>query len=143
MLVPSSATQIFQVPFSITVTVEAPAGGEGEPPAPPTTVPAVTRSFEDPGVTITASIGQVIIAGKYTTILPTTWEWLDNASEKKSTLVPPSVGDFTKITKMAAPSSLTEVCTYIIDGETFTHTVSLGSYTTGRDAMLNLLKEVK
>ena len=148
MLSPAAATQVFQEDFSITIQVmEASAGGgEGEEPAPPTpstTVPTVTRSFEDPGVTVTPSAGQVVISGKYTSILKMSWQWIDNANNLVTTVEPPKKGEYTKITKMDAPPSLTEDCTYTIGGESFVHTVTLVSYSKGRDALLDLLKDVK
>lgn len=142
MLVPSSATQTFQVPFSITVQVMT-AGGDENPPGPSTSVPTVTRSFTDIGVTVTPSLGQVVIAGTYKTILTTTWQWLNNAGTLVTDVVPPSPGEYTKIVKMDAPADLTKDCVYTIDGSSFTHTVSLVTYTTGRDAMLALVKGAK
>lgn len=148
MLSPTTGTAVYQTPFTITVQVLSEAGGGGGEeggggPAPSTTVPIVTRSFEDPGVTVLPEVGQVTISGKYVAIMKTSWQWLDNNGVLQTTQVPPAAGEFTKITKYDAPPNFTEDCTYTIDGEPFVHTVSLGSYSTGRDVLLNLLKEVK
>ena len=144
MLTPASATQVFLEEFSLTISVEVPGGeaGEGEeplPPTPSTEVPVVTRSFEDPGVTVTASAGQVTIAGKYTTILPTTWKWLDLNGNQVVDTEPPAEGQYSKLFQMDAPPTLTKDCVYSIGGEDFTHTVTIVTYDTLRDKMLDLV----
>lgn len=144
MLTPTSATQVFLEEFSLTISISTPGaeGAEGEPPAPPepsTSVPTVTKSFDDPGVTVTTAAGEVTISGKYTTILQTTWKWLDLDGNEVVDTVPPEEGKYTKLFQMDAPPNLTKDCVYSIDGEDFTHTVTIVTYDTLRDKMLDLI----
>jgi len=113
-------------------------GGSSPPPAPPQTIPVVTASYTDSGVTITAELAKVTISGKYTTIIKTHWEWLDLTGAPQSGSSAPPTGTFKKITKVDSPVNLKETCIYTIDGATFTHTVDLVSY----DKIGNLLKSL-
>lgn len=145
MLTPSSATQVFGETFSITITVSSsePGATPEDPPVetPSTEVPTVTRSFNDPGVTVTAAAGSVTISGKYTSILPTTWKWLDLSGAEKTGVAPPAVGTYSKIFQMDAPPALTAQCVYTIGGEQFVHTVTLVTYDTLKNTLLDLLSK--
>ena len=143
MLTPSSATQVFGETFSITITVSSsePGATPEDPPVetPSTEVPTVIRSFTDPGVTVTTGPGTVTIAGKYTSILPIMWKWIDLTGAEKSGVAPPEEGTYSKIFQMDAPPSLSEYCVYIIGGDMFVHTVTLVTYDTLKNKLLDLL----
>lgn len=145
MLSETTGTVVFGTSFSVTIDVLSevvdPETGESTT-APGDTVPVVTRSFDDPGVTVTTEIGKVTIAGTYRKIIVTSWNYIDLAGEIKTSLVTPEVGKFSKITKVDSPANLTEQCIYTINGETYTHTVDLGSYTKIADTLKDLLKTV-
>ena len=147
MLTPSTATVVFNTTFTQTITVSTSETVEGVDPetgeptsevitTPSTTVPVVIASFTDPGVTITTAPGSVTLSGKYTSILPVTWKWLDLNNVQQTGKEPPADGEYNKIFQMDSPSNLTEDCTYTIDGESFVHTVTLVTYDTLRDTML-------
>lgn len=146
MLSVTTGTVVFGTPFTISIDVFSeevdPETGETTTTA-GTEVPVVTKSFDDPGVTVTAEIGKVTIAGTYRKIIVTSWDYLDLNGELKTVQVTPEIGTFTKITKVDSPAKLKEDCVYTIDGETFTHTVDLGSYTVVADTLKQLLKTVK
>lgn len=143
MLSTTAATQVFGQTFTLTITVSSsePGALPEDPPVetPSTEVPTVTRSFTDPGVTVTTAPGSVTIAGKYTTILPTTWKWLDKNNVQQTGVEPPAAGTYNKLFQMDAPPTLTATCIYTISGETFTHTVTLVTYDTLRDTMMTLI----
>ena len=131
------ATQFTQV---ITVTVEGTDPTTGQPTTGPSdTVPTVTASFTDPGITITPAVGQVTISGMYKTIIKTNWTYLSLTGDSVTSTSAPDVGKFTTITKVDSPPNLSEVCTYTIGSETFTHTVNLGSYSGIGDLLKSLL----
>ena len=148
MLDITAATVVFGDEFTqvINVVPDTPpdSGGSGgdpppaPPPTPPQTIPVVTASYTDPGVTIKAELAKVTISGKYTTIIKTHWEWLDLTGAQQSGSSAPPQGTFKKITKVDSPANLKETCIYTIDGATFTHTVDLVSY----DKIGNLLKSL-
>jgi hypothetical protein len=148
MLDITAATVVFGDEFTqvINVVPDTPpdtGGGSGDPPAdpplaPPQTIPIVTASVTDPGVTIKAELAKVTISGKYTTIIKTHWEWLDTTGAQQSGSSAPPTGTFKKITKVDSPTNLKETCIYTIDGATFTHTVDLVSF----DKIGNLLKSL-
>ena len=147
MLTPSSATVVFNTEFTQVITVSTSETVEGVDPetgeptssvveTPSTVIPTVTASFKDPGVTITTAPGTVTLSGKYTSILPVTWKWLDLNNVQQTGKEPPANGTYNKIFQMDSPPSLTETCTYSIDSESFVHTVTLVTYDTLRDTML-------
>ena len=84
---------------------------------PSTTVPVVTADFVDPGVTVTPTVGQVTISGRYKTIIQTHWEYINLTGGITTTDIAPELGTFEMITKVDSPPRLKEVCTYTIDGE--------------------------
>lgn len=145
MLSATTGTVTFGSSFTITIDVFSeeidPETGETTT-TPSETAPVVTKSFDDPGVTVTAEAGKVTIAGTYRKIIVTSWSYLDLAGTLKTTQVVPEIGTFSKITKVDSPAKLTETCVYTIDGETFTHTVDLGSYTVVANTLKELLKAV-
>lgn len=152
MLQPASGSVTFGDQFSITINVvsesTAPDPLTGDPvttTTPSTVVPTVTRSFNDPGVTVTTAPGSVTISGAYQTIIPITWHYLDmNGAEQTAPSSPP-VGTFKKIVQVDSPPTLTQTCTYTITTETaenFVHTVTLGSYTTIANKLKSLLATV-
>ena len=137
MLTPASGTVTFGEQFSITITVTSesstvdPVTGETTTTSTPSNeVPTVTASFSDPGVTITTEPGSVTISGKYTTIIPISWTYLDHNMQPVTVPTAPATGIYEKITKVDSPPALTATCTYTISGESFVHTVTLGSYAT-------------
>lgn len=154
MLTPSAATVVYNTEFTITVTISTVETVEGTDPetgeptstpveTPSTEVPVVTRSFNDPGVTVTPGAGSVTISGKYTAILPVTWKWLDLSGAQKSGDQPPAPGTYYKLFQMDSPPKLSEDCVYTIGGETFTHTVTLVTYDTLKNKMLELIAGAK
>ena len=130
-------TVLFSNTFTTTINVLV-TDANGENTTTSLTIPSVSISFIDPGVNVSVSTGTVNIYGAYTTILPTKWTYLDVNSNMISSLVPPSVGQYSKIVQVDSPPMLTQNCIYTIDGEQFTHTVTLGSYT----QIANKLKEL-
>jgi hypothetical protein len=157
MLDITAATVVFGDEFTqvINIVPDTPpeGGGSGDPPPDPPPAPApvilpvVTASVTDAGVTVKpeliytgniATAAKVTISGKYTTIIKTNWEWLDNTGAQKSGSSAPPTGTFKKITKVDSPANLKETCIYTIDGLTFTHTVDLVSF----DKIGNLLKSL-
>jgi hypothetical protein len=149
MISPTSGTVTFGVPFSVTISVfsesESTDPDTGLPVTtqePSTTLPVVTASFNDPGVTITPSIGQVIIAGTYQTIIQTSWSFIDLSGNKVTQPQAPTVGTFKTIFKVDSPPRLTETCTYTIDGSPFVHTVSLGGYSGIANTLKSLMATV-
>jgi hypothetical protein len=138
MLSPTSATVSFATQFTLTINVLIESTDpDGEPSTTPsTTIPVVTRSYVDPGVTISKSAGKVILSGQYLNIIPLSWSYIDLNNQQQTITTTPVVGTFKTIFKVNSPSRLTETCTYTIDGQTFTHTVSLPSY----DPIANALK---
>lgn len=145
MLSITAATVTFATPFTqeIDVTVDTTDPDTGETTqGPSTTVPVVTASFTDPGVVITKEIGKVTLSGMYRQIIVTPWQYIDLTGAIVTTQVTPALGTFKTITKVDSPSSLTATCVYTIDGETFTHTVTLGSYTVIANTLKSLLATV-
>lgn len=120
------STQFTVVITVLSTTVDPTTGIETTGPS--TTVPVVTASYTDPGVTIKPEIGQVTISGQYKTIIKTTWHYLDLNRVQVTSDAAPDTGKFSMITKVDSPANLKETCVYTIDGETFTHTVDLVSY---------------
>lgn len=143
MLTPSSGTVTFNEQFTVTITVSTESGPVdpetgGATQEPSTEIPTVTASYNDPGVTITTAPGSVTISGKYISIIPISWTYLNNSKQSVTSSVAPNIGEYYKITKVDSPSSLTATCTYTIGTEPFVHTVTLGSYST----IANLLKSL-
>ena len=138
MLSPTSATVSFATQFTQTiyVLIESTDSDGESTTTQSTTIPVVTRSYNDPGVTISTSPGRVIISGLYRNIIPLSWSYIDLNNQQQTITTTPVVGTFKKIFKVNSPSRLSETCTYTIGGETFTHTVSLPSY----DPIANALK---
>jgi hypothetical protein len=64
------------------------------------------------------------------------WKWLDLSNSQQSGTTPPAEGTYNKIFQLDSPPSLTEICTYSIDGDSFVHTVTLVTYDTLRDTLL-------
>ncbi len=149
MLVPASGTVTFGEQFSVTIqvvtessTVDPETGLTSTTTSPTTEIPTVTASYTDPGVTITPAPGQVTISGKYTSILPISWTYLNNSKQSVTSPTAPAAGSYLKITQVDSPPKLTEVCTYTIAGEPFAHTVTLGSYTTIANQLKGLLAAI-
>lgn len=149
MLTPASGSVTFNEPFSVTITVTTeesttdPTTGETTTGSIPSTeIPTVTASFTDPGVTITKGPGTVTISGKYTSIIPINWTYLNTSGQTVTSTVAPAVGTFFKITKVDSPPMLTATCTYTIGSEPFVHTVSLGSYSTIANQLKSLLATI-
>lgn len=146
MLVPTSGTVTFNETFSVTInvvtessTVDPETGLTTTTTVPSTEVPVVTASFTDPGVVITTAPGSVTLSGKYISIIQTTWHYLDNNKLLVTSPSAPTTGSYYKITQVDSPTKLTETCTYTISGESFVHTVTLGSYTTIANQLKSLL----
>lgn len=149
MLVPASGTVTFGENFTVTIqvvtessTVDPETGQSTTTTSPTTEIPTVTASYNDPGVTITPAPGQVTISGRYTSIIPITWTYLNNSKQTVTSPTAPAIGTFYKITQVDSPPNLTETCTYTISGEAFVHTVTLGSYSTIGNQLKNLLATV-
>jgi len=145
MLSVTAATVGMATPFTqvIDVLVETidPLTGETVT-GPSTTVPVVTASFIDPGVIIKPEIGKVTISGLYRKIIITSWTYINLSDSSVTEQLAPELGTFKMITKVDSPANLKEICTYTIDGETFTHTVDLGSYSGIADTLKTLLATV-
>jgi hypothetical protein len=109
---------------------------------PSTTIPVVTASFIDPGVVIATEIGKVTISGLYRKIIITSWTYINLSDTIVTEQLAPELGTFKMITKVDSPANLKEICTYTIDGEAFTHTVDLGSYTGIGNTLKTLLATV-
>jgi hypothetical protein len=107
-----------------------------------TTPPVVTASFTDPGVVITTSPGSVTISGLYRAIINTHWTYTALDGTTVTSVVAPAPGTFKLITKVDSPVNLKETCIYTIDGESFTHTVDLGSYSGIATTLKSLLATV-
>lgn len=145
MLSITAATVVFGQPFTqvIDVLVEGVDPLTGEPSSGPSTeIPTVTASFVDPGVVILAEPGKVTISGTYQAIIQTSWTSIATSGALQTSLVPPAIGTFQKITKVDSPSSLTQPCVYTIGTDTFTHTVDLVSYTGIANTLKSLLATV-
>jgi hypothetical protein len=150
MIDSTAGTVTLSTPFSITLTVSTESGASGAEGGSSGTVsdiPRVTTSLTDPGVTITTAPGSVTIAGKYIAALKTKWHWLDSEMKPVSGDAPPAVGAFSKVTGVDSPTSLTNTVVYTITSsagtDTFTHTVTLGSFSTIADLLTGLLASVK
>lgn len=145
MITPSSNSVVLSTPFTLTISVSVSDGMEGSTPV--TDVPTVISSLNDPGVTVTTAPGSVTIAGAYVAALPTKWHWLDFSMTEHTTDVPPTVGKFSKVTGVDSPSVLTKDVTYTITSsageDTFTQTVSLGSFSNIATVLKTLLASVK
>lgn len=145
MLSVTEATIGMATPFTqvIEVQTEEVDPTTGEPVlVPSTTVPTVTASFNDVGVVITREIGKVTLSGLYRQIIVTSWTYINLSDQIVTTDMAPALGTFKMITKVDSPANLKETCIYTIDGETFTHTVDLGSYTGIADTLKSLLATV-
>ena len=136
MLIPPLAIQEFNKEFSIKIDVLV-----GTPPlvVPLPAKPDFSMPYRDPGITVTASDGSVTISGKYTEILKTTWTWLDKDYVSHTTSYAPKEGEYSKITAMETPPMVQKDCIYTINGETFTHTVTIITYDRLKDEMTALL----
>ena len=142
MLSVTSATIAPATQFTLVITVsdviiDPETGATSTSPS--SSVPTVTASFADPGITIAPAVGQVTISGMYKTIIKTEWTYLTLAGASVTSPQAPDVGTFKTITKVDSPPSLTELCSYSIGGETFAHTVDLGSYSGIADLLKSLL----
>lgn len=140
MLIPPLAIQEFNKEFSITINVLT---GVAPFLIPLPTEPDVVADFVDPGIVITKNDGSVTISGKYTEILKTTWTWLDKDYVSHTTDQAPNEGEYSKITAMSAPPVYKKDCIYTINGEAFTHTVTIISYSILRDQMQALLERAE
>lgn len=145
MLTPTSYSVQLSTPFTQTISVSTQdIEGVGTPVS---DVPTVTSSLTDPGVTVTTAPGSVTIAGAYTSALPTKWHWLDFNMAQQTSDAPPAAGTYSKITGVDSPTELTKVVTYTITSsagtETFSVTVSLGSYSNIANVLKTLLASVK
>ena len=145
MLSTTTATVVFNTQFTQVVEVLSesvdPETGESSS-TPSTSVPVVTSSFDDPGVTITPEAGKVTISGKYKKIIKTSWTYINTSGAIVTSDTAPDAGTYKMIVKVDSPANLKENCIYTIDGETFTHVVDLGSYTTIADQLKGLLAAV-
>lgn len=145
MLTVTEATVGMATPFTQVIDVQDETIDEltGETILVPSeTVPVVSASYTDPGVVITTEVGRVTISGLYRSIIVTSWTYIDLNKALVTTNMAPELGTFIMITKVDSPANLKEVCTYSIDGETFTHTVDLGSYTGIANTLKSLLATV-
>ena len=146
MLSITAATVQFYNTFTLEILVssESVDPSTGDPVSTPSTdVPTVTADYIDSGVMIETSTGTVTITGKYTSIIPITWHWLDLDYQPQSASVAPEAGTYSKITKVDSPPFLSKDCTYTIDSlvgsDTFVHTVTLSSYSTIGTALRSLV----
>lgn len=149
MIDSTAATVSLSTPFSVTLTITSDSGAsgaDGGSSGTVTDVPIVTSSLNDPGVTVTPGPGTVTIAGKYIAAIKTKWHWLDLSLQQQSGDTPPAIGSFSKITAVDSPTSLTNTVVYTITSsagtDTFTHTVTLGSYSKISDLLKSLLASV-
>jgi len=145
MLSITEATVGMATPFTqvIDVLVEEVDPETGETTLVPSeTAPVVTASFSDVGVVITPEVGKVTISGLYRQIIVTSWTYFDLEGKAITSNMAPEIGTFKMITKVDSPANLKEVCTYTIEGETFTHTVDLGSYSGIANTLKSLLATV-
>lgn len=142
MLDTTTGSVNFQTPFEVTLTVTV----DGVTPI--TDIPAVTADFEDPGVqVIVSNNGNITIKGSYKSIIPVSWEWIDLERKTQTGKVVPEAGTYEKITKVESPSLLSKSCVYTIVSEagtdTFTHTVSLSSWSVIADTLTTALAGAK
>jgi hypothetical protein len=122
MLSVTQSTVVFGTQFTLNIDVSV------DEETPSTTIPVVSKSYTDPGVTVSKTVGRVIISGSYNKIIPVIWHYIDLTGQQQTTDSTPTPGTFRAIFKVESPSSLTANCIYTIDGETFTHTVSMPNY---------------
>lgn len=145
MLVPTEATVVYATEFHQVIEVfdevTDPESGESSL-VPTSSIPSVSASFVDTGVVVTPSAGRVTISGKYITSHNISWQYLDLTGAVQTSEAPPESGTFSKITKVDSPSRLIETCIYTIDGQTFTHTITLVSYDPIANTLKSLLAEV-
>jgi hypothetical protein len=139
MLDTYAETQEYLVDFSLTIYVT-----DDSLVIPlPAPISSVIPDFVDPGIIIETDLGQVTIRGKYRSIIPTTWHWLDNTRSQQSGTEVPAVGTYEKITQVDSPPTLTKNCTYTIvsstGAEQFVHTVTIVSYSRIADKLTILL----
>lgn len=127
MIAPTTDTVQFLTDFSVTVNVVS-----TETSTVSQSVPVVTADFTDPGVSISTSPGSVTISGRYESIIPISWSWLDNNRTPQSDKTAPEIGTYEKIVKVDSPPFLTKTCNYtiLVDGtpEVFSQIVQLSSY---------------
>jgi len=145
MLTVTEATVGMATPFTQVIDVQVETIDEltGETILVPSeTVPTVTASYTDPGVVIATEVGKVTISGLYRSIIVTSWTYINLDKAIVTTNMAPELGTFTMITKVDSPANLKEVCTYSIDGESFVHTVDLGSYSGIANTLKSLLATV-
>lgn len=137
MLTPDRATQLFLEDFNTTITVSVGTDTSVS------TITNVVANIVDPGVTIAIGTDTVTLSGKYTSVLPITWQWKDLNNQVQSGSSPPATGTYLKIVKLDSPPTLTQDCIYTITSDagedTFTHTVTLGSYNNLASALITLL----
>ena len=137
MLTPRSDTVIFQNTFTTVIVVTA-----GTDTA-VTSISTVTASFYDSGVSISYGTDTVTLSGAYQSIIPITWYWKDLDDQLQSGPSVPAVGTYEKIVQVDSPTSLTTDCIYTVvsdaGSDTFTHTVSLGSYDKIKTALASAL----
>ena len=138
MLIPPLAVQEFNKEFSITINVLT---GVAPFLVPLPVEPEVSVVEKDPGIIITKNDGSATISGKYTAILKTTWTWLDNNFVSHTTDYAPLEGTYSKITAVSTPPVVQKDCIYTINGETFTHTVTIITYDRLKDEMKALLEK--
>lgn len=136
MLSTTAATVVFATQFTQTINVSI------DEETPSTTIPVVTRDYVDPGVTISKAAGTVTISGSYNKIIPVIWYYIDLTGQQQTTDTTPTPGTFRAIFRVDSPASLTANCIYTIDGETFTHTVSMSSYDQIATNLRSLLETV-
>jgi hypothetical protein len=138
MITPASGTVTLTQPFSVTITVTVDSDGSAV-----TDIPTVTANKSDPGVKIVTAPGTVTLSGAYTSVLPVTWHWIDSNLVQHTATSPPAPGSYKKITGVDSPTSLTVDVSYTITtpqtSDTYTETVTLGSYSTVADLLKTLL----
>jgi hypothetical protein len=145
MLSISEATVVYATKFNQVIEVfdevSDPETGESSL-VPSSSVPSVSASFNDSGVTILPSAGRVTISGQYNQSHSISWQYLDLTGAVKTSDTPPETGTFSKITKVDSPPRLIETCVYTIAGQTFTHTITIVSYDPIANTLKSLLAEV-
>lgn len=129
MISPQSGSVSFLTNFSVTIALDT-----------GTTATSVVADFVDPGVKISFVGETVTISGVYNSIIPITWEWIDNNKSLQTGKTAPLSDSYEKIIKVSSPPFLSKVCNYTInDGDVFAHTVSLSSYDVIKNQLTSLL----
>jgi hypothetical protein len=127
-MTPSTDTVDFLTTFNRTYTLDT-----------GTTATTVLATFTDSGITAVVSGTNLVLSGKYQSIIPVTWTYIDNNRATQTSSVIPTVGTYEKITKVDPPAIQNKTVTYDVGGDSLVITVRLSSYDTVKNQLSTAL----